>query len=138
REIGWLFALENPASVDTSLSERVRNVSTVTNEPTLSYKLVSYVTRRHFLSRHQRNNLGAPIVEEWIGGDHEGINTFLVEGGRNGGEGTLLANPEGNKHSAEATRRGLKIRQLRLADRVVGICKHANHVCCRNEFQQKP
>src|SRR5262245_52090316 len=89
REIGWFLALENPASVDTSLSECVRNISTVTNESTLFHKFMSYVTRRHLLSRHHRNNLGAMIVEEWIGSDHEGVNTLLVKGSRNGGEVTL-------------------------------------------------
>jgi hypothetical protein len=70
-KIGWLLPFENAGGVDTGLPKRVGNIWTVANKSAVSDKVMSYVTRGYFLPCHHRNNLGATIVKEWIGTDHE-------------------------------------------------------------------
>ena len=133
-QIGRLLASENAAGVDASLTKRIGSVRAVAHEFALRYKLAPDVGRWHLMSSSQCNKLRAPIVEEWIGSNHEGVDMLLVNSCENGREVAFSAGLQDKKLAAKSARSGLQFRQLRLADRVIWICYYADGGGCGNQF----
>src|SRR5262245_30695009 len=69
RQIGWLLALENAASVDANLTVRVRKAVSVAHEATSHGVLAKWVHRGHRVARGQCDKLLAPAIEERITAD---------------------------------------------------------------------
>ena len=71
RQVGRLFALENPAGIDAGQAVCVRNVRSVAQQTSGRGELAPLVDRRHRVAERQRGELFAPAREECIGADHE-------------------------------------------------------------------
>ena len=69
REIGRLDPLKNAAGVNTSLTKRVGNIRAVAHEAAGRHELTPHMRGGHPLAGCQRNDLGPPIIKEWIGGN---------------------------------------------------------------------
>src|SRR5262249_56118841 len=67
RRIGWLFALDNAASVDVGLPKRIGSVGTVAHESAGCHELASNIRHGNSVASRQRHKLSAPIIQKWIG-----------------------------------------------------------------------
>src|SRR5262245_52807031 len=66
RQIGWLLALENTASIDAALMVRVRKAVSIADQAACHDVLAKWVHRGHRVAGGQCDNLLAPAIEEWI------------------------------------------------------------------------
>jgi hypothetical protein len=72
RQIGGLFALENPARIDADKAIRIDKVGAVTHQAASRGVLAKWIAGGNCMPCHQRDELLAAGDEECIGGD-EGV-----------------------------------------------------------------
>ena len=77
RQVGGLFALENPAGIDAGQTISIGNVATVAHQAAGGGELAHPIDRGHRVARRQRDDLFAPAVEERIGADEERADPLL-------------------------------------------------------------
>src|SRR5262245_30961303 len=71
RQFGWLFALENSASVNPDLSIRDKRIDSVTHLPASFRKFAEMVHRRHRMACGQGDNFVASCVKKRPGNDDD-------------------------------------------------------------------
>src|SRR5262249_36901675 len=69
RQVGRLLALEDAAGVESCLTKRIGIVWAVAHESAGRYELAPNIRDRHPVAGRQRDELGAPIVKKWVGGN---------------------------------------------------------------------
>src|SRR6266566_4483849 len=137
-QAGRLLALEDSASIDTGLTKRIRSVWAVAHESASRYEFAPDIGGGNPVARRQRNKLGAPIVEKWIGGNDQGIDVLLIYGSESSLEVAFAAGIQDMNLAPERVDRRFQFCELRLADRIMWICKHSNGGSCGNQLKQKP
>src|SRR5262249_32703798 len=71
RQIGRLFALENPADIDARQAIHISQTAAITHQSAGSDKLTKLEHCRHRLAQRQRGEACAATDKEWIGPNHE-------------------------------------------------------------------
>src|SRR5262249_10560543 len=79
RQVGRLFAFENPPGVDAGEAIRIGNAGSVTDQPAGHYKLAQIIHGRHGMARRQLDQLIAPAAEECIAVEDYRVDTLLGE-----------------------------------------------------------
>src|SRR5437879_4470159 len=118
-QVGRLLALEDSASIDTGLTKRIESVWAVAHESASRYEFAPDIGGGNPVARRQRNKLGAPIVEKWIGGNDQGIDVLLIYGSESSLEVAFAAGIQDMNLAPERVDRRFQFCELRLADRIM-------------------
>src|SRR5688572_17611346 len=84
RQVSRLGTLEDPSGVNADLSIKRRDARPIADQTAFHDELTPLIDRRNGMACRQRNELLAPAVEEWIGGDDERAGLPSDEGGEGG------------------------------------------------------
>src|SRR5262245_7974188 len=114
RQVGRLFAFENPPGVDAGEAIRIGNAGSVTDQPAGHYKLAQIIHGRHGMARRQLDQLIAPAAEECIAVEDYRVDTLLGEARKSGLDFAFAAGIADQKLNAEGVRCSLDVFDLRV------------------------
>src|SRR6516165_4787433 len=81
RQLGGLRALEDLTGVDADLTPRVQNIGPIAHQQARFDHLTVGTTGRYPIARRERRKLDAPVDEEHLGHNEEGVGPVAYEGG---------------------------------------------------------
>src|SRR6516225_9427897 len=118
RQVGGLFAFEDAADVESSLTIGLRTVIGIAHQPACCDYLSDGIRCRHSVRSRQGNQLTAPKHEIDIRADHKRVNALAGKGRKQGGQLPLAARIEYVNLLPDRTRRRLNVGNIGLSIRI--------------------
>src|ERR1035441_6349381 len=129
RQVGRLFALENPPGVDAGLAVGIRNAGPVAHQSAGHGGLAPYIARRQRMAGRQCGEPFPMGVHERAGTDEQRARAALNEGCKGCFDVALATDIENDELLPDGLRRDLYVSSVRLGRRAAWVQEHAN--CCR-------
>jgi len=118
RQVGWLFSLENSASVNSVLTICIREAASVAHQTTGCDKLGPMVDRRHFMTFRQRNEMIAMGKEKCVKTHEKRARSLSNERDESRVEFIFFGSTQDMNPNPQSTCCGLCLSPLRLSVRV--------------------
>jgi hypothetical protein len=121
RQVGGLFAFENPPSVAAAEAIGIDNARAVTDQPANVGKLAQKVDCRQRVARRQPDQLITPAYKKGIGANDHAVGALLNEARERRVDIAFAAGIQDQELDAECVRRSLDVSDLRFRSGVAGV-----------------
>src|SRR5262249_11204855 len=136
-QVGWPFALENPAGVAAGKAICIVEIGSVTDQATCSDEFTKLVARGDCVAGRRGNQLIASAQEKRIAGSQDGIDTLLSEARERRFDVAFAARTQDLKLEPECARRGLHVSYFGFGSRVRWVEEKTHSSGTRHQLAQQ-